>query len=96
MIRILTDNVLVEIVDRIKHKPNTYRHMCWAGGAIAAVNTWSNQPTLKCSYAHQPYYSETCGQCDGMTHGMLELQEHEISMNYGIDALAKELMKEET
>jgi len=93
MIRIITDKALHEVADRLKNKPTSYHHICYAGNYFLAVDTWSRDATIKCKYKDN-HYNEKCEACDGLLTATVELQDHQRYYNRGIDALVNTLLEE--
>jgi hypothetical protein len=93
MIKIITDKALHEVAEQLKIKPTSYHHICYAGTAFPAIDSWSRDATIKCKYKDN-HYDVGCNMCNGVLIAPVELQDHERYYNRGIDSLVERLLQE--
>ena len=99
----MTNDKLIELIETFKNEPTNYHYLCWAGTTTETINSWGNEPLLKCHYYQdidgflRSHIGKGCGYtdgecyCNGIIQGDWELTDMERHENYGIDKVIRKL-----
>jgi hypothetical protein len=102
----MIDDKLIELIESFKNKPTSYHYLCWAGTTTEAINSWGNEPLLKCHYYQIVVglfstnmgkgcgYTDTECYCKGTIQGDWELRDMERHENYGIEKVIRKLKED--